>query len=134
MVINGMNPIPEHTAGGYTETQKELADKIHALLMENLEKHITITDLARTLHVSSTHVKVSFHKVYGTPVYSYTRQCRMKAAAKMLEETDDSILEIAGRHGYENGSKFATAFRRIMGISPSEYRKRVRWEQENRDR
>lgn len=66
------------------------------------------------------------------PVFSYARKARMEAAAAQLEETQDSILEIAGRYGYENGSKFATAFRSVMGVSPSQYRKRYRWELENR--
>jgi AraC-like DNA-binding protein len=56
----------------------------------------------------------------------------MEAASWLLSETDQSILEIAGKFGYENGSKFAGAFRRVMGVSPSEYRRRVQWERENR--
>ena len=47
----------------------------------------------------------------------------MEMAAKLLAETDESILEIAGRIGYENGSKFARAFRDVMGISPGRYRR-----------
>lgn len=48
---------------------------------------------------------------------------RIKEAAKDLTNTDDSILSIANRYGYENASKFAEAFRVIMGHKPSEYRK-----------
>jgi AraC-like DNA-binding protein len=55
----------------------------------------------------------------------------MTAASKLLAETDQSILEIAGKYGYENGSKFAGAFRSVMGTSPSEYRRRIIWEKEN---
>ena len=41
------------------------------------------------------------------------------------------VVEIAGKYGYENGSKFAGAFRSVMGTSPSEYRRRIIWEKEN---
>ena len=46
----------------------------------------------------------------------------MHSAAAMLKSTDFTILEIAGEYGYENGSKFAGAFKAVMGMSPDEYR------------
>ena len=47
----------------------------------------------------------------------------MQKAASLLKNTDKSVLEIAGIVGYNNGSKFAGAFRRVMNKSPNEYRK-----------
>ena len=130
---DGTNTNTETAAGkaAYTEVQKELADKAHALITNNPGRHITVAELAEALHVSPTQIKVCFRKVYGAPVYSYARRYRMERAAEMLAGTDESILEIAGRFGYENGSKFARAFRSVIGISPAEYRRRLRWEREN---
>ena len=47
----------------------------------------------------------------------------MRAAAADLDGSESKILEIAGRYGYENASKFACAFRKVMGKSPVEYRR-----------
>ena len=47
---------------------------------------------------------------------------KMESAAYMLEHTDKSVLQIAGEHGYDNGSKFASAFRQVKGMTPSAYR------------
>ncbi len=107
----------------FSAEQKEVADKTYQLIMCNLERHLTIVEMARNLHVSPTQVKVCFRKVYGVPVFTFARKRRMEMAAKLLAETDESILEIAGRIGYENGSKFARAFRDVMGISPGRYRR-----------
>jgi AraC-like DNA-binding protein len=115
----------------YTQAQKEIADRARDIVFANLERHVTIAELAQEMHVSQTQIKVCFNRVYGMPVFSYARKARMEAAAAQLEKTQDSILEIAGKYGYENGSKFATAFRSVMGVSPSQYRRRYRWEQEN---
>ena len=115
----------------YTQAQKEIADRARDIVFANLERHVTIAELAQEMHVSQTQIKVCFNRVYGMPVFSYARKARMEAAADQLKETQDSILEIAGKYGYENGSKFATAFRSAMGVSPSQYRRRYRWEQEN---
>ena len=116
----------------YTQSQKEIAEKTQKILLGNLERHITIGELAQELHVSQTQIKVCFHKVYGMPGFAYTRKARMEAAALQLRETQDSVLEIAGQCGYENGSKFATAFRSVIGLSPSEYRRRCRWDQDHK--
>lgn len=47
----------------------------------------------------------------------------MLSAARMLRETGLRVLEIAMCHGYDNGSKFAKAFRDVLGVSPNEYRR-----------
>ena len=62
--------------------------------------------------------------VYGVSVYAYARTQKMHAAARMLRTGDEPIQEIAGRFGYDNASKFSEAFRGVMGVTPSEYRKR----------
>lgn len=108
----------------YSKTQATLVKQVVKYLMEHMEKHITIEQLADHFHISGTHIKNTFKDVYGCSCYSYVRTLKMQSAAYMLETTDKSILEIAGEHGYENGSKFSNAFKSIMGISPSEYRKK----------
>ena len=65
----------------YTQVQKEIADMARKIMLRNLEKHITIAELAQEIHVSQTQVKVSFNRVYGMPVFSYARKARMEAAA-----------------------------------------------------
>lgn len=119
------------TAADFTEAQLDVARKTRQIIESNLERHITIAELAKLLHVSPTQVKNCFRGVYGTPVFSHARRCRMEEAARLLAETDVTILEIAGKTGYENGSKFARAFRDVMGTAPAEYRRRIRWEREN---
>lgn len=48
---------------------------------------------------------------------------RIKQAAILLRQTQATIAEIANQVGYENQSKFATAFRDVLKIAPAEYRK-----------
>ena len=43
-------------------------------------------------------------------------------AAALLRETDRTVLDIACQFGYDNASKFARAFRDVIGVSPREYR------------
>lgn len=104
---------------------KKQVDKVKAIkkyISQNVDRHYTITELSIKFNISLTTMKACFKGVYGTPIYTYIRNYRMHAAAVMLKQTDDSVLTIAGKLGYDNGSKFASAFRQIMGVSPSEYR------------
>lgn len=106
----------------YTKSQVLLAEKIARLLYENMDEHITLEELSDIFHVSVAHIKNTFKCVYGVPVGSYLRTLKMESVAYMLEYTDKTVLDIAIEHGYDNGSKFASAFRSVKGINPAQYR------------
>lgn len=112
----------EHIDRSYTQSQVTLAKDISRYLTDHMNDKITIEKLSSIFHVSSPYIKTVFKGVYGVPVSSYIRARRMESAAYMLEYTNKSILEIAGEHGYDNGSKFANAFRSIKGQNPTDYR------------
>ncbi len=99
-----------------------LAKNICNYLTEHMERHITITELAEIFHVSQTALKNSFKDVYGVSIYSFIRSQKMQVAALLLRQTECTVLEIAGKCGYDNGSKFASAFNNVIGMTPNEYR------------
>lgn len=78
--------------------------------------------------ISQTLIKNCFKGVYGIPLYTYIREQKMQAAALLLCKSDCTILEIAERCGYDNGSKFAASFRTVIGMTPGEYRTMKRQE------
>ncbi|MFR6406363.1 MAG: helix-turn-helix domain-containing protein [Holdemanella sp.] len=53
---------------------------------------------------------------------AFLRAQKMHAAAELLRSTDRTVLDIAGQFGYDNASKFARAFRSVIGVSPNAYR------------
>lgn len=111
------------------KSQVTLAKTVSRYLTGHMEERITLEQLSERFHASGTYIKNACKAVYGVPLYVYIRTQKMESAAYMLESTDKSILEIAGEHGYDNGSKFARAFRDVKGMTPGEYRKRNKKEQ-----
>ena len=107
----------------FSPPQFTAAKEAKKYLLAHLDEHITITELADMLGISSTSLKICFKGVYGDTINGYITNCKMQKAASLLKNTDKSVLEIAGIVGYNNGSKFAGAFRRVMNKSPNEYRK-----------
>ncbi len=102
--------------------QVHLAKEVNAYLGTHMDSRTTIEELADIFHVSPTQIKNSVKGVYGMSVYSFARSQKMHAAAHLLRHSDATILDIAGRFGYDNGSKFAKAFRDVIGTTPGEYR------------
>lgn len=125
LFLNGIDPLPEQHII-LSKAQVELAKSTCRFLSDHLDAKVTIPQIAKHLHVSETQIKSCFKGVYGVPVYAYARSEKMRSAALMLKTTDSTVLEVAGKYGYDNGSKFAKAFRDVMGISPNEYRTRER--------
>jgi len=106
--------------------QAVLIKQVCDYIREHIHIRLTIDELAKQFHISPSQLKKCFMCVCGKPVYSYIRSFKMELAASDLKETELSIIEIAAAYGYENSSKFASAFKAVMGQSPSEYRKKAR--------
>lgn len=109
----------------FSRSQVMAAKQAKELLTSNLEEHITISELAERLDISPTSLKICFKGVYGDTINSYITDYKMQKAASLLKNTDKSVLEIAGMVGYNNGSKFAGAFKKVMSKAPNEYRKSI---------
>ena len=104
------------------ERRAALARSITDYMGAHMERHVTINELSAIFHASPTQIKNAFRETFSSSVYAYSRVMKMEAAADLLAATDRTILDIASTLGYDNGSKFAAAFRAVMGVTPTEYR------------
>lgn len=107
----------------YPKKQVEIIKQIKSEIIMNPKRHYTIEELAKKHGISRTALKSCFKGVYGKTIAAYTRLFRMQYAAVMLQDTNKSVSDIAAEVGYENQSRFAAAFKEIMGTSPLNYRK-----------
>lgn len=106
--------------------QTEAIREIHQLLTQNLDRRYTIEELSKMYLMNTSSLKSVFKSVYGLPIASYMKNYRLKEAARQLRSGNAAISVIAGNVGYENQSKFTTAFKAAFGILPTEYRKQYR--------
>ena len=71
-----------------------------------------------------TAMKTCFRSVYGEAIGAWLTEYRMNRAAELLlNEREMNIAEIGGTVGYDNAGKFTAAFKKIMRLTPSEYRR-----------
>lgn len=104
-------------------TQVELVKAVADYISLNLNEKITVKQLTSEFGVSDTYLQNAFRSVYGMPVISFIRVQKMQSAAQVLIHTTRTIDEIAEEFGYENESKFSSAFKKIMGDPPGVFRK-----------
>ena len=112
----------QHTC---TNMQIALTKRVFAYVEEHRSERVTISQLADELLVSVGELKRSFSCVYGETVYQSIRAYKMYLAAAALTESNRTIADIAGEFGYDNSSKFAKAFREVIGVSPARYRRKT---------
>ena len=65
-----------------------------------------------------------FKELHGTTPNLYRLEAKMNEAAALLINTDKSLMEIALDMGYENQGKFSAAFKKSIGLLPTQYRRR----------
>ena len=107
----------------YRKQQVDIVKAVNEYISTQFMKRITIDSLSDQFDIPTSTLKRCFKGVYGTTIHHYLKECRINAAKCLLQESDQSILEIANAVGYENGSKFTSAFKEATGVTPSAYRK-----------
>jgi AraC-like DNA-binding protein len=99
-------------------------------VMSYIEAHyaepITIADLTRIAGASESTLTRQFHKVVGRSPIEHVLRVRVERAAGLIRRSDLRITEIAYECGFSDGNYLARQFVRIMGVSPSEYRRQNR--------
>jgi AraC-type DNA-binding domain-containing proteins len=106
----------------YLSPQVEIIKRVHKQLISNLRERPTIEELSKEYLINTATLKSTFKGVYGQPIATYTKEYRIRQAAILLRRNNDTVADIAKQVGYENQSKFAMAFKKIMKVSPTEYR------------
>jgi len=109
----------------FYKTQVDKIKDIVTLLTDDLEHWYTLKELSDRFSFPQTSLKQCFKGIYGCSVSEYMKRYRMNAAALMLKNTQDSVVSIAAGVGYGNPGKFAAAFRSVIGMTPTEYRKNL---------
>ena len=100
-----------------------------AHIAENYMEEISIEQLSRLCHVSTSHFRRLFKQVLGWSPLDYVQMVRIDRACALLYNCNHSVTEIGLRVGYPSPSSFNRQFRRIHGISPSRWRQKVRSEE-----
>lgn len=97
--------------------------KIIRYIRNNYHEKLTLSSIAKQFYISPYYLSRMFKQITGLTLIEYINNTRIKAAQKLLLETNNSISEIAAQVGYESHTHFGRMFKKIVGVSPMKYRK-----------
>jgi AraC-like DNA-binding protein len=87
---------------------------------------LRIRELARIAGMSESHFIRSFRRHLGTSPIDWLRRERYQQARRRLSETDDSMKQVARQCGWGDQFQFSKDFRRLAGVTPTEFRRQSR--------
>lgn len=97
--------------------------RVREYIEAELTRSLSVAELARICSLSPFHFARAFERSVGKPPYQYIIERRLARARRLMDETNEPLTEIAFRVGYAECSHLARAFKKAMGLSPSEYRR-----------
>ncbi len=90
---------------------------------ENYKEQITLADIAKQLNYSSGYVSTMFLTYTGQNFKAYLDSIRIHEASRLLLGSNDSVSHICSCCGFDNIRTFNNVFRRVTGMTPSQFRK-----------
>lgn len=93
---------------------------------KNYQKPLTLTILANVVSLNYTYFSNLFKAKTGVSVTAHLQNLRIQKAKELLVSTNDRIREVAHKAGFTDERYFEKLFKRYEGITPSEYREKLR--------
>ena len=108
-----------------TQKGEKAVDKCLRYMKMNLSKAINLDELADIAGFSPSHLNLLFRKSTGKAPVDYFLHIKMQAASRDLFFTGKTITDIAADYGIYDPYYFSRLFKKVMGVSPTAYRKRA---------
>lgn len=100
------------------------------LIKEYIHNHyhdeaLSVRDIGGQVYLSASYVCTYFKNETGQTINQYLTDYRMKKAKELLADSRYQIADISNKVGYSNGNYFSKSFKKMTGLSPSDYREKM---------
>ena len=106
------------------DKSKYVMEAVEYISTHYSDPELSVAMIAENLGISEGHLSHIFKKETEYTVASYITRVRMRMAMKLLTDCRNKVYEVAGEVGYRDIAHFSSSFKRIVGITPSEYQDR----------
>lgn len=103
-------------------TDSFTANKLLQAVHLNIENHTSLEMICNNLNISVGYASTCFKRYKGISIMKYLREMKIERAKTLLLSSEKSILEISILLGFHDQSHFTNTFKKVVGISPSEFR------------
>jgi AraC family transcriptional regulator, regulatory protein of adaptative response / methylphosphotriester-DNA alkyltransferase methyltransferase len=113
--------VPTHRPSTIHHRTSLFEDAI-AIVESEYASDLSLDDIARRVASSRRQLQRAYSEIGNTTFREHLTKVRMERAAMMLSDRGLTVREVARRVGYRQPAQFAKAFRRHLGVAPSDYR------------
>lgn len=112
--------------GKRNEATVHLLKKVTSYIESHFDERISLEQMAIYCNMSKYYFAHTFKETFGMTFLDYLTQYRMRVASHLLVETNKSITLIGNLSGFSSTRMFNNLFKARFGMSPTEYRKKMR--------
>ena len=123
-IQQGFRPCKRCKPTGLRLPDEEWITQLKAYIDVHYNDSLTLHTLADIGHGSPYHLQRTFKKVLGISPMEYIQQIRINKAKEYLATTNKPLVEIGATIGMANIPYFITAFKKVTGFTPFQYRKK----------
>ncbi len=127
--INNVKEIFEkllkENAGPDTDSGENKSDKVRfaqRIVKRNYNKSLSLQDISKEVFLSYKYLSRVFKQKTGKTFSDYKMELKISSAKQYLTESNYTLSQIAYMVGYQNPDSFMKMFKRVTGLTPSEYR------------
>ncbi len=111
---------------GPDHPDRSFIQRVMNYVYNNIEKPVSISDLAETLAISQSRLRSRFRDAVNISLGEFIRRTRVQRACALLHNSDLPVSRIADKCGFNSIYSFSRSFRSITLKSPSDFRKRLK--------
>lgn len=100
-----------------------VVNKATQYIEDNIKEDISLDNVSKHVHLSHSHFLKIFHMLTTYSLKEYIRNRRLSLASYEIVQTNQRIIDVAFRYGYNSHEAFSRAFKQMHGVSPSVARK-----------
>ncbi len=115
--------VPEGVSGTHNDLQ---LSALFNFIAEHYQEELSLARLAKAANVSVYYLNEFMHRTIGQGAMEYLTGYRVEQARRALENTGDTISQIAFSSGFYDASHFIRIFKKCTGITPGQYRKMLK--------
>lgn len=107
-----------------TKNHRAMITEMKSYIEENfVNPDLSLKHLSDRFHISGKYASYLFKEEFNMKFVDFIVQLRLEHAEGLLAETEDSVQSIALQVGYANSITFGRVFKRVIGVTPGDYRK-----------
>lgn len=120
-----MEQLPPEQTGWLAGARDQVVGGCLALMHQKPEHPWSMSELAAQVGASRSVIAERFARFLGEPPLSYLARWRLQLAARLLQTSQKTIVQVAADVGYESQAAFNRAFKREFSLPPAQYRKKL---------